>query len=80
MIVLLDGVGDPLQSRRRMIELARDVDAELRMTEDGVIIDRDAAIGRDELAASVRTSGLISSDRASTVRAAANNWRIDSFR
>ena len=34
-----------------MIELARNLDPELGMPPDGVIINRDAAIGRHELAA-----------------------------
>ncbi len=50
MIALFDGVSDAFQSRRRMIEFARDLDAEFRMSRDGVIINRDAAIGGDELA------------------------------
>ena len=33
-----------------MIELTCNLDPELRMPPDGVIINRDAAIGRDELA------------------------------
>ena len=50
MIVLFDGVSDLLESCRRMIELTRNLDSELRMPPNGVIINRDAAIGRDELA------------------------------
>src|SRR5260370_12620116 len=50
MIVLFDGVSDLLESRWRMIELTRNLDPELRMPPDGVIINRDAAIGRDNLA------------------------------
>jgi len=53
-----------------MIELAGDLDPEIRMTPNGVIVDRDSAIGHKEFALFVRTSGLISSDRASTLRAA----------
>ena len=50
MIILFDGVSDLLESRRRMIELTRNFNSKLRMPPDGVIINRDAAIGRDELA------------------------------
>ena len=50
MIVLFDCVGDAFESSRRMIELARDFDFQLRMPRHGVIINRDAAIGCDELA------------------------------
>ncbi|KAG0506348.1 MAG: hypothetical protein Udaeo_02700 [Candidatus Udaeobacter sp.] len=50
MIVLFDGVSDLLESRRRMIELTCNLDLELGMPPNGVIINRDAAIGRDELA------------------------------
>jgi hypothetical protein len=50
MIVLFDGVSDPLESRRRMIELTCNLDSELGMPPNGVIINHDAAIGRDELA------------------------------
>ena len=50
MIVLFDGVSGALEGGRRMIELARNFNSKLRMPPDGVIINRDAAIGRDELA------------------------------
>ena len=50
MIVLFDGVSDLLESRRRMIELTGNFDLELGMPPNGVIINRDAAIGRDEVA------------------------------
>ncbi len=51
MIVLFDGISHLLESRRRMIELTCNFDLELGMPRDGVIINRDAAIGRDEFAA-----------------------------
>ena len=51
MIALFDRVGDAFEFRRRMIELARDFDFQLRMSRDGVIINCDAAIGGDELTA-----------------------------
>ena len=50
MIVLLDRVRDPLQRGRRMIELAGDLNAEIWMTPNGIIVDRDPAIGREEFA------------------------------
>ena len=49
MIVLFDRVGDAFESRGRMIELARNFDFQFRMPRHGVIINRDAAIGGDEL-------------------------------
>ena len=49
MIVLFDCVGDAFESSRWMIEFARDFDFQLRMTRHGVIINRNAAIGCDEL-------------------------------
>src|SRR5439155_25514597 len=48
MIILFDSVSDAFESRRRMIELTCNLDPELRMPPDGVVINRDAAIGRDE--------------------------------
>ena len=51
VIVLLDRVGDAFERRRRMIEFARDLNFQFGMTHDGVIVDRDPAIGRDELPA-----------------------------
>ena len=51
MIVLLDRISDLFQFRRRMIELARDLDLQFRVPRDRVIVDRQAAIGCDELAA-----------------------------
>jgi hypothetical protein len=50
MIVLFDGISDPLESRRRMIELTCNLNPELRMPPNCVVINRDAAIGRHELA------------------------------
>ena len=50
MIVLLDCIRDLFQFRRRMIELTRDLDLQFRVPRDRVIVDRQAAIGRDELA------------------------------
>jgi hypothetical protein len=50
MIVLFDGVSDALEGIRRMIEFTRNLDAELGVPPDGVIVNGDAAIGRDELA------------------------------
>ena len=78
MIGLFDRVGHALQLRGRMIELARNLDFQFRVSRNRVIINRQATISRDELAILVRTSGLISSERASTLRAAANNLRIES--
>ena len=49
MIVLLDGVSHPLERRRRMIELARDFNPEFRMSHHGVIINRNATIGGNEM-------------------------------
>ena len=57
MIVLFDGVSDLLESRRRMIELACNLDPQLWMTPDCVIINRDTAIGHDKLAALVSAGG-----------------------
>ena len=50
MIALLDRVSDALKRCRRMIELTRNLDFQFRVPRDGVIINRDAAIGGDELA------------------------------
>ncbi len=50
MIGLFDGIGDALEGGRRMIELARDFDPQLRMTRGRVIVNGDPAIGCDELA------------------------------
>ena len=50
MVVLLDGVGNTLKWRRRVIKLACDLDPELRMSRHGVIINRDSAISGHELA------------------------------
>jgi len=49
--VLLDGIRDALEWRGWMIELTCNLNPQLRMTRNRVIIDRDPAIGRDELAA-----------------------------
>jgi hypothetical protein len=49
MVVLFDGVSDALESGRRMIKLTRDFDPERGMSRDGIIINCDSAIGRDEL-------------------------------
>ena len=49
MIVLFDRVGHAFQGGRRMIELARNLDLQFRMPRYGVIINRDTAIGGDEL-------------------------------
>ena len=51
MIVLFDGVGHAFQSCGRMIELARNFNTQFRVSHYGVIINRDAAIGGDELTA-----------------------------
>ena len=51
MIVLLDRVGDAFQSGRRMIELACDFDSQFRVPANGVIINGDSTIGRNEFAA-----------------------------
>ena len=50
MIVLFDGIGHALEGGRRMIKFACNLDAELWMSRDSVIIDRDPAIGRNEFA------------------------------
>src|SRR5438045_8631773 len=50
MIALFDCIGDALESSRWMIEFARDFDTKLRVTCNGVIVYRNAAIGRDDLA------------------------------
>ena len=44
MICLLDVVGHAFERGRRMVELARDFNAEIRMTPHRVIVDGDAAI------------------------------------
>ena len=49
MIALFDRVGDALESGRRMIELARNLNFQFGMSRHGVIINRNAAIGGDEL-------------------------------
>ena len=51
MIALFDAIGDTLQRRRWMIELTCNFDSQLWVSGNGVIINRDPAIGRDELAA-----------------------------
>ena len=51
MIVLFHRVSDALERGRRMIKLARNLNPQLRMARDCVIINRDPAIGCDELAA-----------------------------
>ena len=51
MIILFDGVGDALERGRRMIELARDLYLQFRMTRNRVVINRDSTIGGNELAA-----------------------------
>src|SRR5690606_7231974 len=48
VVVLLDLVGDAFQGRGRVVELAGDVDPELRVAEHGVVIDGDAAVGGDD--------------------------------
>src|SRR5438876_12203494 len=52
MIVLFDSVGNALKRCRRMIELACDFNSKLRMPPDRIIVDRDPAIGSNELASS----------------------------
>ena len=49
MIALFDRVSDALESGRRMIELARNLNFQFGMPRHGVIINRNAAIGGDEL-------------------------------
>src|SRR6266516_3886448 len=49
MIVLLDGVSYAFKCRRRMIEFSRNFNPKIGMSRHGVIINRDAAIGRNEL-------------------------------
>src|SRR5215475_8299873 len=50
MIALFDGIRDTLQRRWRMIEFPCDFNSQLRASANGVIINRDPAIGRNELA------------------------------
>ena len=50
MIALFGRVSDALQRRGWMIEFSRNLNPEFWMPRDGVIINRNAAIGRDELA------------------------------
>ena len=50
MIALFDGISDLLESRRWVIELTCNLNLQLGMPRNGVIINRDAAIGREELA------------------------------
>ena len=50
MIVLFDCVSYTLESSGRMIELSRDFNFQIWMSCHGVIINRDAAISRDEFA------------------------------
>ncbi len=49
MITLFDGIGHAFKSRGRMIEFSRNFNAQFRVPGDGVIVNRDAAIGGDEL-------------------------------
>ena len=49
MIVLFDRIGDSFESGGRMIEFARNLDFEFWMTCRRVVVNRDAAIGRDQL-------------------------------
>src|SRR5438876_1041325 len=49
MIVLLDGVSYAFKCRRRMIEFSRNFNPKIGMSRHGVIINRDAAIGRNKL-------------------------------
>ena len=51
MIVLLDRVGDSFKRRRRMIKLTRNFNSQVRVPSNGIIVNRDPAISRDELAA-----------------------------
>src|SRR5690606_26382740 len=48
IVATLDVPGDPLQRGRRAIQLARERDVQLRLAEDGVIVDRDATICCDQ--------------------------------
>ena len=50
MIVLFDGIRDALERRGRMIELARNFNPQFWVSRGGVVINRDPAIGCDELA------------------------------
>ena len=58
MIVLLDRIGDAFERGGRMIELARDLDFQLRMARDGVIIDRDPAVGGDKFSIFCQRQGI----------------------
>ncbi len=49
MIALFDGVSHAFKSRGRMIEFSRNFNTQLRVSGHGVIINRYAAIGGDEL-------------------------------
>src|SRR5581483_5740959 len=58
MIVLFDCVGDAFESSRWMIELARNFDSQLGVTRHGVIVNRNAAIGCDEVPAFGQDEGI----------------------
>ena len=48
VITLFGGVGHAFKLGRRMVELACNFNLQVGMSRDGVVVNRDAAIGRDK--------------------------------